>query len=374
MKHPCIAFLLSMSIVVLSGCHRKLADTTTPTKTKTSGTEIPVKNIILLIGDGMGLTQITAGLYSNNNRLELERFKIIGFQKPYANNKLVTDSAASATAFSCGKKTYNGAIGVDPDTIPCRTILEWAETKGWATGMVVTSTIVHATPASFIAHTSSRQNYEEIAAAFPGSGLDYFVGGGLKYFKNRTADNRDITQELKAEGYQISDYFEAEYASIKPDVSRPFGFLTSHEDPLPVENGRDYFLPATKQALNFLSQRSPKGFFLMIEGSQIDWGGHANNGPYIVQEMIEFDKAIGLALDFAARTPGTLVIVTADHEAGGCAIQPESTWEDLKFGFTTPGHTGTMIPVFAYGPGADRFGGIYENTAIYDKMIEALGW
>lgn len=333
-----------------------------------------VRNIILLIGDGMGLTQITAGMYANGNWLELERFKVVGLHKSHSGSHLVTDSAAGATAFSCGIKTYNNAIGVTMDTLPCRTILQEAKSRGWATGMAATSTIVHATPASFIAHNRHRNNYEEIAEAFPGSGIDYFVGGGLRFFRNRKKDDRDLTAEMEAQGYSISNYFAEEYEQVLPDPARPFGFLTAYEDPLTAENGRDYLLQATVQGMQFLSRRSDLGFFFMVEGSQIDWGGHANNGPYIVREMIDFDRAIGAALDFAERTPGTLVIVTADHEAGGCAIQPESGFQDLKFGFTTTGHTGTMIPVFAYGPGAELFAGIYENTAIYHKMMALLGW
>lgn len=334
----------------------------------------PVRNIILMVGDGMGLTQITAGMYAQKNHLELERFRVVGLHKSHSGSHLVTDSAAGATAFSCGIKTYNHAIAVSIDTVPCKTIMQEARDRGLATGMVATSTIVHATPASFIAHNRYRKNYEEIAEAFPGSGIDYFVGGGLRFFRNRKKDERDLTAELEAEGYYISNYFAEDFRDVQPDPVRPFGFLTAYEDPLAAANGRDYLLPATLQALDFLPQRSERGFFLLVEGSQIDWGGHGNNGEFIVSEMIEFDRVIGAVLDYARRTPGTLVIVTADHEAGGCAIQPESTWDKLQFGFTTTGHTGTMIPVFAYGPGAELFGGIYENTAIYHKMMALLGW
>lgn len=333
-----------------------------------------VRQVILLIGDGMGLSQITAGMYANGNRLQLERFKVIGLHKSHSSSHLVTDSAAGATAFSCGIKTFNHAIGVTPDTMPCRTIMQEAKARGWATGMATTSTIVHATPASFIAHNRHRNNYEEIAEAFPGSGIDYFVGGGLRFFRNRKNDERDLTAELEAQGYYISNYFAEEYDQVVPDPARPFGFLTAYEDPLTAESGRNYLVQATEQGLQFLSRRSDQGLFFLVEGAQIDWGGHANNGPYIIAEMIDFDRTIGAALDFAERTPGTLVIVTADHEAGGCAIQPESTFNELKFAFTTTGHTGTMIPVFAYGPGAELFGGIYENTAIYHKIMALLGW
>jgi alkaline phosphatase len=333
---------------------------------------LQVKNVILLIGDGMGLSQITAGMYANDNYLHLERMRIIGLHKPYSSSHLVTDSAAGATAFACGIKTYNGAIGVGPDSIACKTILQVAKEKGLATGLLATSTIVHATPAAFIAHNTNRKNYEAIAEAFPESDIDYFVGGGLRYFRNRKKDDRDILRELQDLGYQIGNYFDSDIDDVTPDPSRAFGFLTAYEDPLPASNGRNYLAGATSQALQFLSQRSDRGFFIMIEGSQIDWGGHANSGEYVVSEMLDFDKAIGKALDFADRTPGTLVIVTADHEAGGMAINPESSWQRLRYGFTTIGHTGTLIPVFAYGPGAEEFAGIYENTAIYDKLMTLL--
>lgn len=333
-----------------------------------------VKNIILLIGDGMGLTQITAGMYANDNFLHLERMTTIGLHKPYSSSHLVTDSAAGATAFSCGIKTYNGAIAVGQDSLPCKTIFQIAKEKGKATGLLATSTIVHATPAAFIAHNINRKNYEDIAEAFPGSGLDYFVGGGLRYFRNRMKDDRDVLKDLEQEGYFIGNYFDSDIEDIIPDPKRPFGFLTAYDDPLPASNGRTYLPQTTAQALHFLSKRSEEGFLIMIEGAQIDWGGHANSGEYIVSEMIDFDKAIGEALDFAESTPGTLVIVTSDHEAGGFAINPESSWKRMRYGFTTIGHTGTLIPVFAFGPGADMFAGIYENTAIYHKIVELMGW
>lgn len=331
------------------------------------------KNVILLIGDGMGLTQISAGLYANNNKLYLEQFKEIGLHKSYASDNLITDSAAGATAFACGKKTYNGAIAVDPDTTHLVTILEEAEARGMATGLVATSTIVHATPASFIAHVKSRQIYEEIAAQFLNTEIDYFVGGGKKYFDRRETDERNIIQELEAKGYQMSNYFEQDLDSVQIDPNKNFGYLTSDADPITVSQGRDYLLTASEKGISFLKQKSDEGFFLMIEGSQIDWGGHANNSDYIITEMIEFDRVIGQVLDFAKADGETLVVVTADHETGGYAINPGSEMGNIIPGFTSDYHTGALIPVFAFGPGAELFSGIYENTAIYHKMKAALG-
>lgn len=332
------------------------------------------KNIILMIGDGMGLTQISAGMYMNGNKLNLEQFPVIGLHKSYSGSSLVTDSAAGATAFSCGVKTYNGAIGVDIDTFAVLTIFEEAEKNGYATGMIATSSIVHATPASFIAHQKHRDMYEAIAADFIDSDIDFFVGGGKKYFDRRESDDRNLYQELKDLDYFVSDYFKQDLVSCQIPKNKNFAYFTADVEPLPYASGRKYLRLACKMAISFLRRQPEKGFLLVIEGSQIDWGGHANNSDYIISELIDFDKSIGEVLKFAARDRETLVIVTADHETGGYSILDGSVMGNLKTAFTTDYHTADLIPVFAFGPGARLFGGIYENTAIHAKMRRALGF
>jgi alkaline phosphatase len=354
----------------------------TATSTASTVTETTIaaqkgpRNIILLIGDGMGVTQISAGMYMNNNQLHLERFPFIGLHKSYSSDNLVTDSAAGATAFSAGVKTYNGAIAVDPDTLPVPTILEMAEARGLATGLVASSSIVHATPASFIAHNEQRKNYEEIATDFLKTEIDFFIGGGLKFFENRKNDDRNLGTELRSRGYRVENFITADLTKLRPDPRKNFAFFTANGEPLPKASGRDYLLPASRMAPEFLDahDRNNQGFFLMIEGSQIDWGGHANDSPYIISEMIEFDQVIGEILDFAQRDGETLVIVTADHETGGYAINTGSSMGDIKGAFTSDYHTADLIPVFAYGPGAEQFSGIYENTAIFDKMKKLFGF
>lgn len=332
------------------------------------------KNVILLIGDGMGLGQISAGTFANGNTSALEQFKTIGLHKPYPTGKLITDSAAAATSFACGIKTYNGAISVNQDKQPVPTILEEAESHGKATGLIATSSIVHATPACFIAHNEYRKNYEEIAADFLNTEIDFFIGGGLKHFYRRDSDDRNLVQELEAKGYVMSDYFNQDLMDITLDHTINFGYLTSDEEPIPTAQGRDYLPLAAEMAYSFLPNHTDQGFFLMIEGSQIDWGGHANNTNYIITEFLEFNQVIQSAYDFAKADGNTLVIVTADHETGGFAIQQESKMDSIVGAFTSDYHTGTMIPVFAYGPGAELFNGIYENTEIYHKMREVFGW
>lgn len=332
------------------------------------------KNIILLIGDGMGLSQISGALYNHGGYHQLEQFPVIGFQKTNSNDNLVTDSAASGTAIATGSKTNNNYIGVNKLQQPVRSILEEAEENGLATGLVATSSVVHATPASFIAHQKSRNLYEQIAEDFLKTEIDLFIGGGKQYFDRRSVDERDLVAELKARNYLVQDYFQHDIFRAKPDLSRNFAFFTADKQPLPASQGRDYLPFATDLALNFLKKRSEKGFFIMIEGSQIDWSCHANQSFALMAEMTDFEKAIQKSLEFAKKDMETLVVVTADHETGGFAVNPGSKMRKLVTAFTTNGHTASMVPVFAYGPQADLFGGVYDNTAIFHKMKKAFGW
>ncbi len=332
------------------------------------------KNIVLMIGDGMGLSQISAAMYSNNNRLALEQFPVIGFHKSYSSDNLVTDSAAGATAFSCGVKSYNNAIGMTVDTARCQTILEEAEKRKLATGMVATATIVHATPASFMAHQPYRENYEAIALDYMDTDVDLLIGGGKKFFDRRNMDNRNLIAEMRHRGYWIYDYSQSELSQARAKPGANLVYFTADNHPLSVANGRTYLPEASTIAVNFLKQKNENGFFLMIEGSQIDWMGHANEGRLLISELLDFNQAIAAVLAFAKKDGNTLVIVTGDHESGGMAINEDSKMNAVRPKFTTNGHTGTLVPVYAYGPKAALFSGIYENTAIYHKMREALGW
>ena len=324
-------------------------------------------NVILLIGDGMGLSQISAGMYVNNNQTVLEDFSIIGLSKTHATNSLVTDSAASGTAMACGEKTYNGVLGISSKNKKLESVLEICEDNGYNTGLIANSSIVHATPASFYANVNSRKKYEEIALQLSESDVDYFIGGGKKYF-NKREDKRNLIKEMDE-----VDVVKNFNAYQKSDADR-IGFFTFNDEPPSIIDGRPpllaKYLTATLDKLN----KRMEPFFLMVEGSQIDWGGHANDIEYITSEFIEFDEAVGVALNFAKNNSNTLVIVTADHETGGLAITMGKTkGYEIVAGFNTGGHSATMVPVFSYGKFSELFGGIYDNTQIFHKMIEALG-
>ncbi len=330
------------------------------------------RNIIFLIGDGYGLSQATAGMISNSNKLQIERCPVVGIHKPFTMDNLIIDSAAGATAFSIGKKTKNGYLGIDSTGRTYQTIMEEAEKKGFATGLIVTSTIVHATPAAYFSHQNNRDNYEAIALDLLDSDFNLLIGGGKKYFDRRSTDTLNLIAALKDKGYHLSDYFEQDYQQWALPKTNKLAFFTADGDPLPVASGRNYLPKATKDGIQFLKEIKSKGFFLLIEGSQIDWGGHANDGNYIISEVLDFDKAIEEALNFAQKDGNTLVVITADHETGGFSINGRSKSGELSTAFTSKKHTADLIPVYAFGPGAEMFSGIYENTEIYYKMRKLL--
>ena len=322
-------------------------------------------NIILMIGDGMGLTQITTGMYANGNKTSLEEFDYIGLSKTHSLDALITDSAASGTAMASGIKTLNRTVGIDENNNKQKSILEICKEKNYNVGLVVTSEIVHATPACFYANVPSRYDYEDIALQLSEHNVDLFVGGGKKFF-NKRKDKRNLLEEMTS--YTFVDDFE----EFKDSSSKKIGFLTYPGEPPPKNLGREPSLDMlTEVSLRKLSK--DKSFFIMIEGSQIDWGGHDNSLSYILSEFKEFDLAIAKALEFAKADGNTLVIVTADHETGGMALSGGNVKRSrVKANFTSGEHTGSMVPVFSYGPYSELFKGIYENTAIFDKMLSAV--
>lgn len=339
-----------------------------PVGTKQKGNEIsPIpRNIVLMIGDGMGPTQVSAAIIANGNRLNIERCAYAGYSKTSSADNLITDSAAGGAAIATGNKTNNGVIGLDAQGSRVLSILEVAEQNGKRTGLIATSSITHATPASFYAHQPSRKMDEEIAMDLVSSDVDLFMGGGRKFFAKR-ADSLNLIDSLIARNYHI-----AKDVKDIPASSSKVGLFIAKGQPVAVTEGRGAFLPeGTESALNYLKD-SDTGFFLMIEGSQIDWGGHSNDMEHVLAEMKDFDDAIGKVLDFAERDGNTLVVITADHETGGLTILGGNRdGSELQGNFSSKNHTPTMVPVFAYGPGGELFTGIMENTDIFNRMLKA---
>ena len=350
-----IIFLAVLILIVLS-CKKQPEEQT-------------VQNIILMIGDGMGISQIYAAMTANHGSLNLEKCTHTGLQKTYSANAYITDSGAGGTAISAGIKTKNGMIGTDTASLPVRTILEYAEINGLSTGLVATSSITHATPASFIAHEPNRDDYEKIAMDFLDTEIDIFIGGGKDHFTRRE-DSLNLIDSLENKGYLVTD----DISEIQLNSEKIACFTAGIHNPS-ILGGRGNMLPdATETAIRFLDKKRT-GFFLMVEGSQIDWAGHDNDTEGIISETIDFDNALGVALEFAEKDKNTLVIVTADHETGGMAIIGGGfSTGNVEAAFTTDGHSAVMVPVFTFGPCAKKFSGIYENTEIFFKMMKAFGF
>lgn len=316
---------------------------------KESNKDAEIKNVIFLIGDGMGVSYLTAHRYMKDNpdtnQFEKTAFDhdIVGLQMTYSDDpeQNITDSASAATAMSTGVKTYNNAIAVDINKKEVKTVLEEAKTIGKATGLVSTSEITHATPASFGGHDESRSNRDEIANDYYDElinnehKIDVLLGGGLSSFKRK---DRDLTDAFKKDGFS--------YVTNKKDLladknDQILGLFA--EDGLPKMIDRPKEIPSLEDMTNAAIKRLKKdkdGFFLMIEGSQIDWAGHDNDVVAAMSEMEDFEKAYKAAIDFAKKDQNTLVIATSDHSTGGFSMgaNGSNNWfpEPIKNAKRTP--------------------------------------
>ncbi|MEJ2216767.1 MAG: alkaline phosphatase [Gemmatimonadota bacterium] len=319
------------------------------------------KSVILMIGDGTGVAYWSAARLARKD-LAVADFPVMGLVDTQSSDARVTDSAAGATAFASGVRTYNGAIGVSPDTTPMETVLEMARDQGKATGLVATSRINHATPAAFAAHVRSRQMYDRIARQMAGAGVTVMVGGGSGYFDGTArADSQNLLATL---GQQYTVVMNpTDFLALDPDtVQMLLGLLVPKD--MPAATGRTITLGDMTRTTLAVLDHDPDGFFVMVEGSEIDWMGH-DNAPLedVVAEVLDFDGAIREARRYQASHRNTLIVVLADHETGGLALHDDDTG---AFGahYTTTGHTEEMIPLFAAGPGAQRFAGIHDNDEV----------
>lgn len=359
MKLTAYTLPLLLVISILISCNSK-------TKKKEILNNSP--NVILLIGDGMGLSELSSAYYYGEKISNFSRFHEIGLINTSSASHKITDSAAGVTAFSCGEKTYNGALGMNSDTIVIPNIVEILSAQKYNTAVVATSSVTHATPAGFYAHVKSRSMQNKIAEQLAESEIDFFAGGGTKYFSNRE-DSLDILQNLADNGFEIN----SEMNSTNFNIDNKYGFILAEGGmPTMLENRGDFLPKYTQLALDYLSQKD-ESFFLMVEGSQIDWAGHGNNADYLIAEVLDFDKTVGIAMDFADNNKNTLVIVLADHETGGFTLAAkDSNYNIIEPKFATGGHSTTLIPVFAFGPGAENFKGIYQNNEIFHKILSLI--
>jgi len=384
------------------------------------------RRIILFIGDGVGVSQWTAARLASPAPLAVSQFKVMGLVDTRSSSAHITDSGAGATAYSIGLRTYNYAIGVGPDSQPVETVLEAAKKKGWATGLVATSSVTHATPASFASHVKSRASEFDIAKQMTALGPEVMLGAGTRFFSPTTRpDREDLIAQLRATHTVVTD--SASLDAVRDTATKRLVGLFADVE-MPPARRRTPTLPAmTRKAIEILA-RDPDGFFLMVEGSQPDWRAH-NNEPMqaIIEEMLDYDAAIGVALEYQRRVPDVLILVVADHETGGLAIETATDsavmvaasdslyraargimpampllsrqasdsadsavvrmlitaarlrtsargarTERLYADYTTGGHTAQMVPLFASGPGAQAFAGMIDNYRVGQMLLEIV--
>lgn len=334
------------------------------------------RNVIFMIGDGMGLAQVTYArlmLSENGSLLHMETMPHTALVKTQSANSLITDSAAAGTALASGFKTNNGMINILPDGTSVETILERAIKLGKSTGLVTTTTITHATPATFGAHVNSRGDEADIAPQYLAKGINVLMGGGKAFFIPKSitgsgrTDERDLIAEATKDGYNICYQRDSMLNARQPKLLGLFemGYLTT-EAPEPT------LAEMAGKAIDVLSS-DEDGFFLMVEGGQIDTKCHANDAAGALKQTHDFDDAVGVAMDFVKKHKDTLVIVTADHETGGLTLVPPEAGSTARISakFSTNGHTPINVPLFAEGPGSDKFDGVMDNTSI-PKTIAKL--
>jgi alkaline phosphatase len=327
------------------------------------------KNIILMVGDGMSLSIMYTAWVANRGHLNIENCEFTGLSKTYSADHLITDSGAGGTAFATGHKTNNGSVGVDADGRSNPSILEIAKDYHLSAGLIATCNVLDATPSDFIVKINDRDKWDDIALQYVSSKVDFVCGGGWKNFKNGKG-GIDLTEKLSNEGYLLPRTIE-DLKEIKE--GKVFALLADDNLPVPEKRGEE-LSEASMKAIELLNQNE-NGFFLMIEGSMIDDRAHKNNISLLMDETLDFDRTVGEVLKWAAKDGETLVVITADHETGGWTLLGGDIPSGKVTGnFSTDGHSGVMVPVYSFGPKAEIFSGIFENTDLFYKMVKAYGF
>ena len=360
MKKLSVLSLLAVVILgMMTACNNK-------TKAQESAKAV---NVIYMIGDGMALPQVYAAMLASGEDMTFQQFPYIGVVDTHSASNDITDSAAGGTALASDHKTNNAMLGVNPDSIPVKTVLEALAEQGKKTGIVVTSYVTHATPAAFYVKVPHRKQYEDIAVQMAENPyINLIIGGGMKHFAQRK-DSLDLIGRMENElGWKVYDNL------AEVDVTSQKYAVIADTNHMPKAADRGDFLPrAVKTALKTLDN-AENGFFLMVEGSQIDFACHGNDSTWMMDEMLDFDYAVNVALDYAKEKGNTLVVVTADHETGGLTLpDPQGKYTNVVFDYSTSSHTCLPVLVYAYGPGAEQFTGWMQNNELKAKIMNACG-
>lgn len=384
-------FLLLFSILIVGfggGQHVSFSDTSTPGPA--------AKNIVLFIGDGMGAEHRKAARWASvgeTGKLSMDDMPVTGFIQTHSADSAITDSAAAATAMASGVKTNSGVIGLDARLSFVATILEHAKSQNKFVGLVTTTQLSHATPAAFVSRIKSRKKFNDIAEQILNADVNVLLGGGENSFlptlesgcfakAGKRTDGRNLINEFVAKGY----VYTCDPVSLGLiEVSSTSSLIGLFADGGMTRPFSPTLAEMTQKAIDVLS-KNPDGFFLMVEGGQIDWASHSNDASHAIADTLGFDEAVAVAKQFASKTNDTLIIVTADHETGGMMVSSSPTGsadEDGPFSqpdgkqfyinWSTKGHTKTNVPVTSQGPHSDMLTGVHDNTYIHDVMLRAFG-
>jgi alkaline phosphatase len=331
------------------------------------GSPKKVKNIILCIGDGMGLAQLYAAYTANRGKLNIFQMQNIGFSITNSADAYVTDSEAGGTAIAAGQKTDNRAVGVDPSGKPLKSLAVYSAEAGKKTA-VVACELTDVIPAAFYAHQQEWANTSAIAFDMASTPIDILLGSGYNDFTQKI--NGEIPlDKMQKRGYTVIRSFD----DFLKSPAQKIVALVDDSITRPKMQGRSDYLPLAFNKVVNSFKDDKKGFFIMIEGSQVDHGVHNNNLTQVINENSGFDQAVGNALRFADEDGETLVIVTADHETGGLSLLDGNIAKGYVWGdFGTADHTGIPVPVFAYGPHAGDFRGVYNNVEIFGKLLSLI--
>ncbi len=351
--------LLSASLLLVASCTPQVIHTATVTP----------NSVIVLIADGAGVSHWTLAAFASDD-LAIERMPVGGLVDTRGADHEVTGSAPSASALATGVRTFMGAISVDMDSVPRQTVLEVAHEQGWATGLITTTWLTDATPAAFASHVPSRGQMAEIFRQMIDLPVNVLLGGGSSLLPLAQARLGLDLRTPAMERYTFVET-EADLESVsRSDASMVLGFFAEGDMPLAPERSPN-LAEMTAAALRVL-EKDPDGFFLMVENEGSDTEAHRNaSREVITAEMLGFDAAVGVALDFQERHPETLVLVTADHETGGLHLTGNEQRE-IVVGYATIDHTAALVPLFAAGPGAERFGGLKGNDEIGRILMELV--
>lgn len=372
----------------------------------TCGCKEKAQNVIFLIGDGMGVGDVSALVLSEEDATAFEMSPVIGFSETGSADNFVTDSPAGGTALATGTRTKNGYLGLGPNDEQLESVMKKAQQLGKKTGIVVNTVLTEATPGAFYAGVTSRSQSQTIALQFVDSGVDVAIGSGLDPFIHRD-DSLDLTKALIDKGYdvyldwpQVKLTNSKKYVGILPwdsihrrnkkkdvtagaaegdDVCIAAKLAAEHsidDGSVPPIDPTKYLREAVEKAISSL-EGSKNGFFLMIESAIIDGYGHNNDSEGMIEEMKEYDQTLKYLVEYTKSHPGTLLVTTADHETGGVYVKYQK--HDINFerdtihlGFSTKGHSGTLVPIFAYGTCAGKFGKIMKNCQVPEEIFAAM--